>query len=238
MNFKSWSIALVVAALVAPISASALGVSIVGITNSGGTGNVINPDQTITLELLLENTGGANIGGLGISVWGYDAGVLGIAGDNHLTFVSGLNGTAFGTAYFGPGASTGSLSSNPVSENGGPFPANNELNVQAFNGVQVLTSNGDGSFDSGANGLQTNGSDVHMTVTFSVDTLSATAGSPGSVTLNVGTGTFGNAAIEALTGTPLSFSNATPVTFTVVPEPGSALLMGLGLAGLASFRRN
>lgn len=237
MNFKSWGIALVVAALVAPISASALGVSVVGIVNSGGTGNVVENGQTVTLELLLENATAEDVSGLGISVWGYDEGTLGVAGDNYLNFVSGQNGTAFGTAYFGAGASSNSLASNPVSENGAPFPDFTELNVQAFNGVALTVSNGDGTFDSGVNGLQTNGSDVHMTVTFQANILDATYANPASVTLNIGTGTFGNAAIQSLTGNTLAFTNATPVTFTVVPEPGSALLMGLGLAGLASFKR-
>jgi len=236
MNFKSWSIALVVAALVAPISASALGVSVVGIVNSGGTGNLVDVGQTVTLELLLENATAEDVFGLGISVWGYDEGANGIDGDDYLNFVSGQNGTAFGTAYFGPGASTGSLASNAVTQNGGPAPINTELNVQAFNGVSITASNGDGSFDSGASGLQTNGSDVHMRITFEANRLIASLASPTSVTLNIGTGTFGNVAIST-GGSLLAFSNAAAVTFTVVPEPGSALLMGLGLASLASVKR-
>ncbi len=66
-------------------------------------------------------------------------------------------------------------------------------------------------------------------------TVSFLAYQEGSVNLDFGTGQFGNEAVGA-GGAFLPFSNA-GYSLTVVPEPGTALLMGLGLAGLATTRR-
>jgi hypothetical protein len=60
-------------------------------------------------------------------------------------------------------------------------------------------------------------------------------GAPGaSTTLNIGT--FAEY-LDGYTGTVDSLANNTSVTVTIVPEPGTALLMGLGLAGLAGAGR-
>jgi len=56
-----------------------------------------------------------------------------------------------------------------------------------------------------------------------------------STTFNIGT--FA-AYLDGYTGTVDSnVTNAAPITVTIVPEPGTALLMGLGLAGLAGAGR-
>ena len=60
-------------------------------------------------------------------------------------------------------------------------------------------------------------------------------GAPGSsTTLNIGT--FAEY-LDGYTGTVDSNATNTSVTVTIVPEPGTALLMGLGLAGLAGAGR-
>jgi hypothetical protein len=75
-----------------------------------------------------------------------------------------------------------------------------------------------------------------MRVTFQANALGAGGLNPGAVVnLNIGTGSFGNIAAD-FGSNILSFNNAS-TTITVVPEPGTALLMGLGLVGLASRRR-
>ena len=53
-----------------------------------------------------------------------------------------------------------------------------------------------------------------------------------------GTGrTYDAAGVQAGAGNPPNLANASSTTFTVIPEPSSSLLMGLGLAGLAVLRR-
>ena len=60
-------------------------------------------------------------------------------------------------------------------------------------------------------------------------------GAPGSsTTMNIGT--FA-AYLDGYTGTVDSGATNTSVSITIVPEPGTALLMGLGLAGLAGAGR-
>lgn len=233
MNFKKWSLALFAVALVAPLSANALGISIVNVTTSTGAAVVGNGD-TITFDLLLENSTLEDVNGLDVGVFGYDRGALGQESDNYLTFVGAQSGAGvFGQAY-APGQNLGGLAAAaPQVELGNPI-VSQERFVRLFGGVAINPVNGDGTNDSGINDLQTNGSDVHLQVTFAAQGLTATSGSPAQVLLTFGTGEQGYAAVGP--NGELSFNNATSLV-TVIPEPGTALLMGLGLAGLAGIRR-
>jgi hypothetical protein len=59
---------------------------------------------------------------------------------------------------------------------------------------------------------------------------------PTAMTLDFGThAEFGNVLVGA-GGEILPFVNDS-ISFTLAPEPGTAMLFGLGLAGLASIRR-
>ena len=49
--------------------------------------------------------------------------------------------------------------------------------------------------------------------------------------------TFDAPSIQAGAGNAPNLANASSTTFTVIPEPSSSMLMGLGLAGLAVLRR-
>jgi len=246
MILKNWSLALITAALVAPLSAGALGVSIES-TSVAGAGNVnaLENGDVVTFGLLLENATQQDVFALGVGAYGYDEGAVGSATDNHLVFVSS---TASASAFnnngqvvpsFGVLNDNDGLGNSTVAgvESGAPFPFNQELRAVLFNGIGTSAATGTGDDDAGVGGGLTGvGSDIHIQVSFQVQSLGATPLSPTAVTLEFGTGQFGNEAVGT-GGSTLAFTNATS-TLTIVPEPGTALLMGLGLAGLASVRRS
>lgn len=235
MTFKKWSLAITTLMLVAPLSASALGISI---TSPAGP-QTLSHGESITIDLVIENPTNEDVTGLGLGVYGYDTGAQGNSSDNRLRFVSGQNSeSVLNSLFVGLGVTTNGISRiGGVIEDGAPFPLSETLRVQLFEGVQISASNGDGTLDTGIGGAQTNGGDVHFQVTFQANCAGcATNGSsPENVTLVFGTGQFGNAALTTGGGT-LAFTN-TSLSVTVIPEPGTALLMGLGLAGLAARRR-
>ena len=245
MIFKNWSLALITAALVAPLSAGALGVSIESTSVTGaGNVNALENGDVVTFGLLLENATQQDVFALGVGVYGYDEGAVGSATDNHLVFVSSTGSTsAFNTGgVVVPGVgvlnNSDGLSNSTVAgvQSGAPFPFNQELRAVLFNGIGTSAATGTGNDDAGVGGGLTGiGSDIHIQVSFLVQGLNSTPGSPTAVTLEFGTGQFGNEAIGT-GGSTLAFNNASS-TLTIVPEPGTALLMGLGLAGLASIRR-
>jgi len=245
MIFKNWSLALITAALVAPLSAGALGVSIESTSVTGaGSVNALENGDVVTFGLLLENATQENVFALGVGVYGYDEGAVGSASDNHLVFVSSTgSASAFNTGGIvvpGVGVLNNSdgLTNSTVAgvQSGAPFPFNQELRAVLFNGIGTSAATGTGNDDAGVGGGLTGvGSDIHIEVSFLVQGLSSTDASPTAVTLEFGTGQFGNEAVGT-GGSSLAFTNASS-TLTIVPEPGAALLMGLGLAGLASIRR-
>ena len=245
MIFKNWSLALITAALVAPLSAGALGVSIESTSVAGlGTASALENGDVVTFGLLLENATQQDVFALGVGVYGYDEGADGSATNNHLVFVSStasasaFNNNGVVVPSFGALNDNDGLTNSTVAgvESGAPFPFNQQLRAILFNGVGVAAATGTGNDDAGVGGGLTGiGSDVHIQVSFLVQGLGATPLSPAGVTLTFGTGQFGNEAIGS-GGSTLTFNNAS-TTLTIVPEPGTALLMGLGLAGLASIRR-
>ena len=240
MSLKNWSLAAITALLVAPLSASALGIVVESATSSGGSNTVLQPGDTITFNLRLENPGTVDVFALGIGAYGYDENGIGDFTDNHLQLVGGTS-SQYGLGTSGAVVPTIGVVGNGLEnstttavETGQPFPIGTELRTTLFNAVSSTAVNGDGNNDIGI-GLGTTGpgGDVHIQVTFLASDIGDI--NPGEVTIEFGTGQFGNEAIGQA-GAVLPFSNAS-WTLTVIPEPGTALLMGLGLAGLASTRR-
>jgi hypothetical protein len=100
------------------------------------------------------------------------------------------------------------------------------VEVEYLAALAISAALGDGSVDEGiVTGVA---GDAQFRIVFN-------ALAPGTTTLNVGT--FA-AYLDGYTGTVDTLvNNPAGVTVTVVPEPGTALLMGLGLAGLAAAGR-
>lgn len=222
----------------APLSASALGVSIVNVTSSGGSTALLYDGDILTFDLRLENVGNQDISGLSMGVFGYDQNNDGNLPNDRLRFVGGsVASSAFNTTLLPGPVAIGGIANTRLAPTqvGAGSPFNNPRRVQLFDGVALSPSNGDGSNDVGIGGSSVGSGDVHFRVSFR-----AVGGLTGpttieNVTLTFGVGQFGNAAVGP-DGSLLSFNNA-QFTASVIPEPGTALLMGLGLAGLAASRR-
>ena len=237
MTFKKWSLLAFAVALIAPMSASALGITITNTsTSSPNADGSLESGDTVTFDLVLSNTSGQSLIGLDVGVFGYDEGNVAATNDNHLLFSSAQSGAgAFGT-FFSSGNNVLGLGADAPQGEFDTGLADGGRAVRLFGGISTTPVTGDGTTDSGINGLQTNGADVHLQVTFSAQSLGATPGAPATVDLVFGIGQKGFD-VQGDSGSLASqWTNAT-ATVTIVPEPGTALLMGLGLAGLAGIRR-
>lgn len=168
------------------------------------------PGQEFTLTIELTTTSAGEARGLGLRAanWG--------AGD--LSFVSAtipnFGGAATPTgAVFGLDLGGGVVIN--ALNNALAGPVDNGTNVQLFNGVTPNATNGVGP---------------------EVFTLTLAAGNPGATgVIDVGSlALFGDAYVSSVDGTS---NPQASIAYTVVPEPGTALLMGLGLAGLAAAGR-
>lgn len=237
------------ALLLLPVSASALGISITNVSSTGASTTLLQVGDIITFDLVLENNGGAELYALGVGVGGYDTDQNGLA-DNGLAFVSGdvaqrafnqvpgfggLDNIRYdGIAGTGVDGAVQQGFNNPFNYFLG-LPTIDPLRVSLFDGITLSPTNGDGSNDFGLGGslIDAQGQvDVHFRVSFQAI---AGLGAPESRTLTFGDDVQGFAAVGN-GGVLFDFTDATH-TFTVVPEPGTALLMGLGLVGLATGRR-
>jgi hypothetical protein len=232
MTLKKWSLLAFAVALIAPMSASALGISIANVSTAGP----LDDGDSITFDLLLSNTSGEALIGLDVGVFGYAEGNGALTNDDHLLVTGARTGAgAFGTIFssgnnvLGLGADAAQGEFDTAIGAGGRA-------MRLFGGISTTPVTGDGSFDSGIDGGQTNGGDVHLQVTFSAQSLGATPGAPATVDLVFGIGQQGFDVQGSSGSLAAQWTNAT-YTVTIVPEPGTALLMGLGLAGLASIRR-
>ncbi len=233
------SLALTSLLLSLPMSASALGISVTGFTSSTGSTTLFAGD-TITIDLVVENGSAEAVNGLGLVATGYDDDRNGAA-DSGLAFLSGSVTSSLLNTFRAPGTPNeafgglANVRTAPVEQwlfdNFDP----QELRTSFFAGADLGSSNGSGADDVGIGGGYTGDGDVHFQLTF---VAGATAPGLTSQLFNLNFGTdaqYGEVAIGA-GGSSLAFTNDS-LAITVIPEPGTALLMGLGLAALAARRR-
>jgi hypothetical protein len=228
------NVALLALLLVVPVAANALGISIQSATSSGAPISELFAGDILTVDLVVENATAEQLFGLGVAARGYDPDGDGVA-NSGLAFLGGqVTTSVFNSVYIPIPVADGlaNVDIAPV-EHGLPHPiVPEELWVSLFNGIAISAATGDGSFDNGIGGTQTGLGDVHFRIQFLTQAIAA----PSSLTLNFGTQFDLGWVAVGDGGAVLPFSNAT-LDVTVVPEPGTALLMGLGLAGLAIRRR-
>jgi hypothetical protein len=227
--------------LIAPLSAHAAGVTVVGVSSSGGDTSLLRQGDVLTIDVVADNVTNLDIFGLGLDIRGYDTDANGIA-DNGLALLGGsLAGSLYNDQTFpGPVSAGGidNIHSSPLQKGNPADPFGGidavELHAVVFEGAKLTPSNGDGSIDVGVDGDLIQNGDVHFRGQFIATAHGMVP--PTAITLDIGThAEFGNVAIGA-GGSTLPFVND-QVYFSVVPEPGTALLFGLGLAGLATTRR-
>jgi hypothetical protein len=221
-----------------PTVASALGISIVNVSSTGASATALEAGDEITFDLRLENSTNVDVYGLDVVVTGYDTpGTLPI-NSSGLELVGGsVASSAFNTINIPAVGSLGGIAnvrSAPTQVWAQDLVNPQPIRTSLFAGVALSPSNGNGSQDTGIGGGLIGGGDVHFRVTYRLVTNIPNLNQ--NLTLSFGVAeNLGHVAVGA-GGETIAFQNAS-YGLTVIPEPGTALLMGLGLAALATRRR-
>lgn len=237
---SSKAIAAAALLFVMPTVASALGISIVNVSGSGASTSVLQQGDTITFDLRLENGTRTALQALDIVVTGFDTPGTTNLISSRLNLVDAqteVASSAFNSVVDPEdGSLLGGLPNNiPTARQ---LWAQNLLNPQPvrtllFAGASLSPATGTGAIDLGVDGSSIGSGDVHFRVTYQLGNL---RGLSQNLVLSFGVAPeIGHDAFNPV-GDAVPFQNAT-YALTVIPEPGTALLMGLGLAALATRRR-
>ncbi len=235
---NSMGVAAAAILFVAPTMASALGISIVNVSSTGSSASTLVAGDEITFDLRLENPTNLDVYGLDVVVTGYDTpGTLPI-NSSGLELVGGSVATsALNTVNIPAVGSLGGIANvrtAPTQVWAQDLVNPQPIRTSLFAGVALAPSNGNGSFDTGIGGGLVGAGDVHFRVTYRLVTNIPDLNQNLTLSFGVAEG-LGHVAVGA-GGESIAFQNAT-YALTVIPEPGTALLMGLGLAALATRRR-
>ncbi len=199
--------------LMASSANAALFYTIDATRTDGSPIGVLQSGDEIQIDVTIRSDG-EQIFGCGVSVYGFDPAAA--------SLVSGITSSAALVAFAtGPGTGFGGVDSSQVVA---LDPAGGDAGIQVFNGVSITGTTQTGALDiSPVTGLA-GGPQVRVVLAIHE-----------SVTLNVGAGHPTDGAI-GVGGISLETSDVA-LALTVVPEPGTALLIGLGLIGLARAGR-
>ncbi|MBW2497180.1 MAG: PEP-CTERM sorting domain-containing protein [Deltaproteobacteria bacterium] len=173
--------------------------------------------ESITLDIRIGNDSAPSIAifGIGASVYNYDGALGFVDGEAVSGYLYELNIPGTGSFNGLDNTVAGSLIESSISGEG--------PRVQIANSAGLTGRTGCGCEDPGLDGV-IGGADAQFRVTL-------TALTPGTVDLIIGTGYQGD--VVVLEGGATAQARNASLSITVVPEPGTVVLMGLGLAGLA-----
>jgi len=209
---------LIAVAVIFAASAASAAVSWTVSGSSSGDLNNAQAGDVITIDITLSSDG-TSVFGVGGSVYGADVGSVTLSGGTTSSAALVQFATGAGTG-FGGLDSTQAVALDP---------AGGDAGIQFFNGVSISGTPATGAADISPLTSAPGGPQFQVLV-------SVNAGlAPGTYTLDVGAGHATDGAVGN-GGAALGTTDGS-VSFTVVPEPGTALLMGLGLAGLAGAGR-
>ncbi len=243
-------VALVGWVLVAPALAGALGMSIVEVSSTGGDPSVLRSGDLLNVDLVVHNDEHLDLYGVGLLAFGYDADRNGSADDGLELLGVTSSDSLFNPIAVGAGAVGGLLlHPNYASPREVVYPVSDpsagvvgyERVGRLFGGISLSPSNGDGSLDVGVDGDRISAGGAHFRVAFR-----ATAGHAGAqLRLGFGIGSASGVGGRSRYGEGIVGTGGVmhpfidvfhDVTIVANPEPGSALLIGLGLCGLAAVR--
>ena len=199
------------------LAASVAGATTFTVVSTSRPLNSLNVGDTVTIGIRLSNSLG--VFGLGASAYGYNESVIdftsgsAVASINHAVAIPAVGAFSGLTNVVG-----GALIESSIGASGN--------RVQIINGVGLAATNTN-VLDPGLDGI-IGGNDAQVRITF-------TATGVGVTNIIIGTGYNGDA--EVLAGGLTNQNDNNTLVITVIPEPGTALLMGLGLAGLAAAGR-
>ncbi len=200
-----------------PSTAEATTISIVStVTSSGAPLDQLAVGDTVTVGLRIVDS--VAVVSIGASVSGYDESIVDfeqgitVGSINHTTCIPSLG-------CFGGLDNT--AAPNLIETDLGPGPR-----VQFFNGTRLVPGSSANPLDPGLDGVL-GGGDAQVRITFIATGL-------GSTTLDFGTGYLGD--LVLLADSTITSAVGAQVHLTVIPEPGTALLILLGLAGMSGLR--